>query len=145
MANGMALSKKLDKDLGYVYCLLGDGEIEEGQIWESAMSANKYLLDNLIVFLDNNGLQIDGSIKTVKSVDNLSEKFKSFGFFTQEIDGHDFVQILNAIDKRSGKPNIIIAKTIKGKGISFMENQVSWHGKAIKEKSVLESALKELE
>jgi len=147
VANGMALSKKLDKDLGYVYCLLGDGEIEEGQIWESAMSANKYLLDNLIVFLDNNGLQIDGSIKTVKSVDNLSEKFKSFGFFTQEIDGHDFVQILNAIDnaKRSGKPNIIIAKTIKGKGISFMENQVSWHGKAIKEKSVLESALKELE
>ncbi len=146
IANGMALSKKINKDEGYVYCLLGDGEIEEGQIWEACMSANKYMLNNLIVFLDNNNLQIDGNIKDVKSVDNLHEKFASFGFYVQEIDGHNIEQILHAINeaKKSQKPNIIIAKTIKGKGISFMENRVEWHGKAIKEENKYNMAMEEL-
>ena len=132
IANGMALAKKLDNKEGYVYCILGDGEIEEGQIWEACMTANKYKLNNLIVFLDYNGLQIDGNIKDVKSVDNLKEKFESFGFYVQEIDGHDFNEIINAIDKAelSTKPNMIIAKTIKGKGVSYMENVAAWHGKA---------------
>lgn len=133
IANGMALEKKLSQKSGYVYAVLGDGEIEEGQIWEACMSASKYKLNNLIVFLDNNGLQIDGSIKDVKNVDNLSKKFESFGFNVQNIDGHDTNQIIDAVNiaKKSDKPNIIIAKTIKGKGISFMENQVSWHGKTL--------------
>ena len=132
IANGMALAKKLDNKEGYVYCILGDGEIEEGQIWEACMTANKYKLNNLIAFLDYNGLQIDGNIKDVKSVDNLKEKFESFGFYVQEIDGHDFNEIINAIDKAklSTKPNMIIAKTIKGKGVSYMENVAAWHGKA---------------
>lgn len=133
IANGMALEKKLSNKAGYVYVVLGDGEIEEGQIWEACMSASKYKLNNLIVFLDNNGLQIDGSIKDVKNVDNLSKKFESFGLNVQNIDGHNTSQIIDAVNiaKKSDKPNIIIAKTIKGKGISFMENQVSWHGKTL--------------
>lgn len=133
IANGMALSKKIDNKKGNVYCLLGDGEIEEGQIWEALMSANKYKLNNLIAFIDNNNLQIDGTIKDVKSVDNLKEKVESFGFYVQEIDGHNLTQIIESIKnaKASNKPNIIIAKTIKGKGISFMENKVEWHGKSL--------------
>lgn len=132
IANGMALAKKLDNVEGTVYCILGDGEIEEGQIWEACMTASKYKLNNVIAFLDYNGLQIDGNIKTVKGVDNLRERFESFGWNVQEIDGHCFEQILESVDKakKSEKPNIIIAKTIKGKGISFMENEAGWHGKA---------------
>lgn len=132
IANGMAISKKIDNKEGYVYCLLGDGEIEEGQIWEACMTANKYKLNNVIAFLDYNGLQIDGSIEDVKSVDNLKEKFEAFGWNVQEIDGHNFNEINNSIEKAksSTKPNMIIAKTIKGKGVSYMENSVSWHGKA---------------
>ena len=135
VANGMALSKKVSNEKGYVYCLVGDGEIEEGQIWEACMTSNKYALNNLILFVDNNTLQIDGNIKDVKSVDNLDDKFKAFGFNVQNIDGHDFNEIINAIDtaKKSNKPNVIIAKTIKGKGIPFMENEVSWHGKKLTE------------
>ena len=135
VANGMALSKKVSNEKGYVYCLVGDGEIEEGQIWEACMTSNKYALNNLILFVDNNSLQIDGNIKDVKNVDNLDDKFKSFGFNVQNIDGHDFNEIINAIDtaKKSNKPNVIIAKTIKGKGIPFMENEVSWHGKKLTE------------
>ena len=131
IANGMAMSKKISNEQGYVYCLVGDGEIEEGQIWEACMSANKYNLNNLILFVDNNGLQIDGSISDVKSVDNLTEKFTSFGFNVQNIDGHNFNEILTSIDnaKKSIKPNVIIAKTIKGKGVPFMENDAAWHGK----------------
>ena len=145
IANGMAIAKKLDNAKGKVYCVLGDGEIQEGQIWEACMTANKYKLDNLIAFLDYNGLQIDGSIKDVKSVDKLKEKFESFGWYVQEIDGHNFEQILNAIDNtnNSQKPNIIIAKTIKGKGISFMENNAGWHGKAPSEEEY-NLAMKEL-
>lgn len=132
IANGMALAKKLDNKEGKVYCVLGDGEIQEGQIWEACMTANKYKLNNLVVFLDYNGLQIDGNIIDVKSVDNLKGKFESFGWNVQEIDGHDFEQILTAIDntENSSKPNMIIAKTIKGKGVSFMEDKAGWHGKA---------------
>ena len=116
-----------------MYCLVGDGEIEEGQIWEACMSSSKYNLNNLILFVDNNGLQIDGTIKDVKNVDNLEEKFNSFGFYVQRINGHNFDEILTSVlnAKKSNKPNVIIANTIKGKGISFMENKAEWHGKKL--------------
>ena len=132
---GAALAKKMNGDDKIVFTLHGDGEIEEGQIWEACMTSNKYHLNNLILFVDNNSLQIDGNIKDVKSVDNLNDKFKSFGFNVQNIDGHNFNEIINAIDtaKKSDKPNVIISRTIKGKGIPFMENEVSWHGKKITE------------
>ena len=132
-ANGMAIAGKMDKKNYRVYCILGDGEIEEGQIWEAAMSSNKYKLDNLCVIVDNNNLQIDGSIEEVMSLTNIDEKFKSFGFQIIKIDGHDIDEILKAFEVAKnikGKPTCIIAKTIKGKGISYMENQVGWHGKA---------------
>lgn len=133
IANGMAISKKLSGKEGNVYCLVGDGEIEEGQIWEACMSSSKYNLNNLILFVDNNGLQIDGTIKDVKNVDNLEEKFNSFGFYVQRINGHNFDEILTSVSnaKKSNKPNVIIANTIKGKGISFMENKAEWHGKKL--------------
>ena len=132
IANGMAISKKVSGKEGNVYCLVGDGEIEEGQIWEACMSSSKYNLNNLILFVDNNGLQIDGTIKDVKNVDNLEEKFNSFGFYVQRINGH-FDEILTSVSnaKKSNKPNVIIANTIKGKGISFMENKAEWHGKKL--------------
>ena len=128
----MAIAKKLDNASGKVYCMLGDGEIEEGQIWEAVMTANKYALNNVVAFVDYNGLQIDGSVEDVKGVTNLKEKFEAFGWSVQEIDGHDIQAIMDAIDNTndSEKPNVIIAKTVKGKGVSFMENQVGWHGKA---------------
>ena len=145
IASGMALSKKLYNEEGYVYCLCGDGELEEGQIWEAMMTANKYKLNNLIMFVDNNGLQIDGTISAVKSVDKLNEKISSFGFNVIEIDGHDINAIINAVNsaKKQEKPTCILAKTIKGKGVSFMENQVKWHGKAPSEEE-LKDALREL-
>ena len=135
IANGMAISKKVSGKEGNVYCLVGDGEIEEGQIWEACMSSSKYNLNNLILFVDNNGLQIDGTIKDVKNVDNLEEKFNSFGFYVQRINGHNFDEILTSVSnaKKSNKPNVIIANTIKGKGISFMENKAEWHGKKLTE------------
>ena len=133
IANGMAISKKVSGKEGNVYCLVGDGEIEEGQIWEACMSSSKYNLNNLILFVDNNGLQIDGTIKDVKNVDNLEEKFNYFGFYVQRINGHNFDEILTSVSnaKKSNKPNVIIANTIKGKGISFMENKAEWHGKKL--------------
>lgn len=133
IANGMALAKKLDSKQGYIFCLAGDGEMEEGQIWEALMSANKYDLSNLILIVDNNNLQIDGTIMDVKSVDNLDKKIENFGFYVQNIDGHNFSEIINSINnaKESNKPSAIIAKTIKGKGVSFMENDVAWHGRTI--------------
>ena len=132
IANGIALANKLDKKKNYVFVLLGDGEIQEGQIWEAAMSSAHYKLNNVIVFLDYNKLQIDGSNDEVMKVKPVDKKFKAFGWNVQEIDGHDFNQIIEAIEnaKNSRKPNIIIANTTKGKGVSFMENQASWHGKA---------------
>lgn len=135
-ANGMAMMSKLDKKGIRVYCLVGDGEIEEGQIWEAAMTSSKYKLDNLCLIVDNNNLQIDGTIDNVMSPYPIDEKFKSFGFNIINIDGHNYNQIINAFEDAKtckGKPTVIIAKTIKGKGVSFMENQVGWHGKAPKE------------
>lgn len=132
-ANGMALAGKLDNKNYRVYCALGDGEIEEGQVWEAAMSASHYKLDNLCVIVDNNNLQIDGTVDKVMSPYPIAEKFESFGFNVIEIDGHDYKQIIEAFEnakKITGKPTAIIAKTIKGKGVSFMENQAGWHGKA---------------
>lgn len=145
-ANGMALASKLDNKGYRVYALLGDGEVQEGIIWEAAMFAAHYKLDNLTVFIDHNGLQIDGRNKDVMNIEPIDEKFKAFGWHTISIDGHDFQEIFNAIDeakKVEGKPTIIIAKTIKGKGVSFMENQVGWHGNA-PSKEEAEKAIKEL-
>jgi len=133
VANGMALSGKLDNKDYRVFCIMGDGEIEEGQIWEAAMTASHYKLDNLCAIVDNNNLQIDGKITEVMSSKPIDEKFKSFGFNVLNIDGHDIDEILNALEKArmsKGRPTAIIAKTIKGKGVSFMEDQVGWHGKA---------------
>lgn len=132
-AVGMAIAGKMDNKSYRVYSVLGDGEIEEGQIWEAAMSANKYHLDNLCVIVDNNNLQIDGTIEEVMSPYPIDEKFRSFGFEIIKMDGHNMQEILDAFDVAKhvkGKPVCIIAKTVKGKGISFMENQVGWHGKA---------------
>ena len=133
VANGIAMMSKLDKKGIRVYCLVGDGEIEEGQIWEAAMSAAQYKLDNLCLIVDNNNLQIDGTIEEVMNSEPIAEKFKSFGFTVMNIDGHDYEEIINAFEvarEIKGKPTVIIAKTIKGKGVDFMENQASWHGKA---------------
>lgn len=133
VANGIAMAGKLDNKNYRVYCILGDGEIEEGQIWEAAMTASHYKLDNLCVIVDNNNLQIDGTIDKVMNSYPIDEKFKSFNFNVINIDGHNFDEIKNAFEeakKVTGKPTVIIAKTIKGKGISFMENECSWHGKA---------------
>lgn len=132
-AVGMALAGKLDKKAYRVYALLGDGELQEGQVWEAAMSAAHYKLDNLTAFLDYNGLQIDGRITDVMSPEPVTDKFAAFGWNVLVIDGHDFEQIIGAINKAKetkDKPTIIIAKTIKGKGVSFMENQAGWHGSA---------------
>ena len=132
-ANGMALSSKLNGDGFRVYCLVGDGEIEEGQIWEAAMSASHYKLDNLCVIVDNNNLQIDGAITDVMSSYPINLKFESFGFNVINIDGHNIEEIIEAFNRAKtvkGRPTANIAKTIKGKGVSFMENQVGWHGKA---------------
>ena len=145
-AVGMAISGKMDNKNYRVYCVLGDGEIEEGQIWEAEMSANKYKLDNLCVIVDNNNLQIDGTIKEVMSPYPIDEKFRSFGFEIIKIDGHNIQEIIDAFDVAKNvkeKPVCIIAKTIKGKGISYMENQIGWHGKAPNEEQY-KIALEEL-
>ena len=130
-ANGMAIASRLDKINNRVYCMVGDGEVEEGQIWEAAMTASHYKLDNLCVILDNNNLQIDGKVNEVMSIYPIDEKFRAFGFEVINIDGHNIQEIMNAFEKArtvKGRSTIIIAKTIKGKGVSFMENQAGWHG-----------------
>lgn len=145
-ANGMAIAGKMNRKDYRVYCILGDGEIEEGQVWEAAMAANKYKLDNLCVIVDNNNLQIDGTIEEVMSSYPIDEKFKSFGFQVINIDGHDIEEILKAFEVAKtikDKPTCIIAKTIKGKGVSFMEEQVGWHGKAPNEEQY-KKAIEEL-
>ena len=132
-AVGMALASKMDQAGCKIYCVMGDGEIEEGQVWEAAMAASKNKLDNLCVILDNNNLQIDGEIDKVGGMNNITEKFQSFGFNTINIDGHNIDSIIDACTtakQTKGKPTIIIAKTVKGKGVSFMENKAEWHGKA---------------
>ena len=132
-ACGMALAAKIDNKAYRTYTVLGDGEVEEGQVWEAAMFASHNKLDNLVVIVDQNGLQIDGTVEEVAGIEPLDKKFESFGFEVIKIDGHDFKQIESAFEKAKtikGKPTAILAKTIKGKGVSFMENQVSWHGTA---------------
>jgi len=132
-ACGMALAGKLDSKSYKVYTVLGDGEIEEGQVWEAAMFASHYHLDNLVAVIDNNGLQIDGPITEVCSPEPITDKFEAFGWHVITMDAHDFDDIERAFDeaeKISGKPVAIIQKSVKGKGVSFMENQVSWHGSA---------------
>ncbi len=146
VACGMAMASKLDNAPWRVYTLLGDGEVQEGIVWEAAMSASHYKLDNLVAFLDYNGLQIDGEVEKVMNIGPIMDKFKSFGWNVIEIDGHDFDQIFAALDmarETVGKPTMIIAKTVKGKGVSFMENNASWHGTAPTD-SDLEKALAEL-
>ncbi|MBQ3641349.1 transketolase [bacterium] len=142
---GMALGLKLDKINSKVYVMMGDGETEEGSVWEAVMSGAHHNLDNLIAFVDRNKLQIDGSTEKVKSVGDINAKFKAFGWNTKVIDGHNINEIYCAIEaaKLSDKPFAIIADTIKGKGVSFMENQAGWHGKAPNDEQLSE-ALKEL-
>lgn len=153
-AAGMALAAKLDGKDYRVYTILGDGEIEEGEVWEAAMFASAKGLDNLLVIVDNNNLQIDGTVEEVNSPYPIFEKFEAFGFNTIAIDGNDFDEIEMAVKKAKefkGKPTAIIAKCVKGKGVSYMENAVNWHGAAPNEELYniavreLTAALKELE
>jgi transketolase len=146
-ANGMAIAAKLDSADYRVYAVLGDGEVQEGQIWEAAMSAAHYKLDNLTAFLDLNGLQIDGSNEEVMNIGPVDEKFKAFGWNVLTINGHCFEEISKAIDEAAavkGKPTMIVCKTVKGKGVSFMENNVAWHGSPPNEEET-KKALAELE
>ena len=146
VANGMALNAKIFDENYRTYVVLGDGEIQEGQIWEAAMTAAHYKLDNLCAFLDSNNLQIDGNVTEIKGVEPLDKKWEAFGWNVIKIDGHDFEQIFSALDKArecKGKPTMIIAKTIKGKGVSFMENVCGFHGVAPTVEE-LERALAEL-
>jgi transketolase len=153
-ACGMALAGKVSGDTYKVYTVLGDGEIQEGQVWEAAMFAAHYKLDNLVAVVDNNGLQIDGKISDVMSPYPIVDKFKAFGWHVIEADAHDFDSLEKAFDeaeKISGQPVVIIQKSVKGKGVSFMENNVSWHGSAPNDeqyaqaKAELEAVLAELQ
>ena len=132
-ACGMAIANKLNKNDNRVYCILGDGETEEGQIWEAAMTAAHYKLDNLCVIVDNNNLQIDGKIEDVINPYPIDKKFESFGFEVLKCNGHDEQDLINTFEKAKTikkKPVVIIARTVKGKGISYMEDKAEWHGKA---------------
>ena len=145
-AVGMAIAGKMDEADYRVYTLLGDGEIQEGQVWEASMLAASHKLDNLVVIVDNNNLQIDGKIADVIDPYSIEEKFRSFGFQVININGHDIEEIIKAFEVAKNvknKPTCIIAKTIKGKGVSFMEDKVEWHGKA-PNKQQYEQAIKEL-
>ena len=145
-ACGMALGAKVAKGDYRVFCITGDGELQEGQVWEAAMFASHYKLDNLIVFVDANRLQIDGNVCEVMAVEPIDKRFESFGWYAQRIDGHDFEQIAAAVEnakKVEGKPSVIVCDTVKGKGVSFMENKAGWHGVAPK-KDDYETAIKEL-
>lgn len=153
-ANGMALAGKMDKKNYHVYTVLGDGELEEGQVWEAAMFASHYKLDNLTAFVDFNGLQIDGKITDVMSPCPIDEKFKAFGWDVRVVDGHNLDALRQNIKEAAatvGKPSVIIMKTTKGKGVSFMENVASWHGSAPNEEQYkqamaeLDRTLSELE
>ena len=145
-AVGMALAGKLDKKDYRVYTILGDGELEEGQVWEAAMSAAHYNLDNLTAFVDNNGLQIDGDIKDVMNPAPIDKKFEAFGWNVLKINGHNYDEIRNAIaeaKKVKWQPTVVVCDTVKGKGVSFMENNAGWHGNA-PNKEQCEQALKEI-
>lgn len=139
MGNGMALAAKMDGRDYRVYVLLGDGEVEEGMVWEAAMTSAHYQLDNLVAIVDNNKLQIDGDVRDVMGITDLAERFRSFGWAALDIDGHDYGQIVSALRLArgtKGRPTAIIAHTVKGKGVSFMENQVGWHGSAPSQEQV---------
>ena len=132
-ANGMALAAKLDKKSYRVYCICGDGEMAEGQVWEAAMLASHFKLDNVLCFVDRNKLQIDGTTESIMSLEPLADKWKAFGWNVLEIDGHNMRQILDAANRAKeskGRPTVVIAHTIKGKGVSFMENNLAFHGKS---------------
>ncbi len=145
IASGLAWGERDKGHHNYIYVLLGDGELDEGQVWEAAMFAAHYQLSNLIAFVDRNNLQIDGPTEKVMALEQLSAKWEAFGWHVQNIDGHSFPEIIKAVEiaKQSNKPSVIIARTVKGKGISFMENQSGWHGKA-PNKEEFEQAMKEL-
>ena len=133
VANGMALASKLDRRQTRIFCLLGDGELQEGQNWEAAMLASHYKLDNITAFIDRNKMQIDGPTEQIMSLEPLGDKWRAFGWNVIEINGHDMRQILEACEKATqvmGKPTMVIAHTIKGKGVSFMEGAIAFHGKA---------------
>lgn len=145
MACGIAMALKIDKNPAHVFVLLGDGEMQEGNVWEALMQAPHRNLDNLIAIIDRNRLQIDGSTEDIKPLDDLNAKLKAFNWEVLEIDGHDIEQIYEAIEKAklNNKPTAILANTIKGKGVSFMENNAGWHGKA-PNKEEYEKAMEEL-
>jgi transketolase len=146
IANGIAIGLKLDKLSSRVYCLMGDGEIQEGQVWEAAMTASHYRLDNMCAIIDNNGLQIDGHCCDVMCIEPIVNKWQAFGWHVIDIDGHDMEAILDAFDEAEtikGKPTMIVARTVKGKGVSFFEGKVQYHGIA-PTREELEKALKEL-
>ena len=145
IACGISLALKLDKNPANVFVLLGDGELQEGSVWEGFMNGAHHKLNNLVAIIDRNGLQIDGATENIKSLDPLNEKIKAFGWDVLEIDGHDIPTIYDAIEKAkaNNNPTAIIANTIKGKGVSFMENNAGWHGKA-PNKEEYEKAMQEL-
>jgi transketolase len=147
VGNGMALAAKLDKKDYKIYIVLGDGELQEGNVWEAVMSAAHYKLDNVVAIIDRNQMQQTGFTEKIKALGDLSAKFSSFGWEAQEIDGHSIEELIAALDntdKKNGKPKVIIANTAKGKGVSFMELNHKWHGMA-PSKEELERALEELE
>jgi transketolase len=147
IGNGMALANRMDGINSRIYCIMGDGETNEGQVWEAAMTASHYKLENLCAIIDHNKLQIDGFCCDVKNLLDYDKKWASFGWEVFEVDGHDCGQLMDAFDKAAkvkGKPQVIVANTIKGAGVSFMENQVKWHGVAPK-KDEYEKAAAELD
>ena len=147
MANGIALADRLDGRRRRIFCLLGDGEIQEGQVWEAAMTAHHHHLEAVCAIIDANQLQQNGPVKEIQDIEPLAEKWRAFGWHAIEIDGHDLAQVVRAYDEAaavSGKPQVIVARTVKGKGVSFMELNPAWHGVAPKPDE-LERALKELE
>jgi transketolase len=146
---GKAFALRLDKNPAKIYCMLGDGELDEGQVWESLATIQKYTLSNLIIIVDNNKIQLDGTNAQIKDMDPLVDKFKAFGYDVLEVDGHDIGEIINTYNyarllSDGGKNVVILASTVKGRGVSFMENTSEWHGKAPNDEEY-EKALKELE
>lgn len=129
-AIGIALAKKMDEENGKVFVFIGDGEMQEGNIWEAFLSISKYKLDNLVVIIDSNKIQLDGRIEEIKEIGPICEKLKPFNMDVYEIDGHNYDQIHVVLEKEHGRTKVIIANTVKGKGVSFMENSAAWHGKA---------------
>lgn len=147
IANGLALAAKLNGEKHRIFALLGDGEIQEGQVWEAAMTAAHRGLDNLVAYIDNNNLQIDGDVREVKGLTNIPARWEAFGWHVQEIDGHDLAAIIAATEKAlavTGQPSVIVCRTIKGKGVDFMEGQADWHGKAPNAEQLAE-ALRQLQ